>query len=347
MSVAEAPDLDSFPEAEVVPFPVGSVSPAITSIATVLVAGAVPSLVVGADRLVKFMTEEARRLLGVTGEDPVNVADVESRTGLRIGDLSESATASIHLQDRGLTFTLVPLSGASGAVLIFRESENRSENQTSFVSFLQETILSPLRSVREMVYEVTSVVDPDPRWIECASTIEQILSSLEMAPQVREPAPALDTAPVIEVLQSVATRFRLFADLKGISVQVDAPGVDEPFAQHAQLNDALSVLVDNSIHYLPGGGQIVIGARRMEHKGLPLLLFFVMDNGPVVPEALRAQLFDAAFAWDPLSSERSGRALFRVRDFAVANGGSVWVESRSGKACTFFLRVRPNARSHA
>jgi hypothetical protein len=65
--------------------------------------------------------------------------------------------------------------------------------------------------------------------------------------------------------------------------------------------------MDNSMHYVPPGGQVVIGVRWMEHKGKPLLLFFVMDN------------------------------------FAVAHEGSVWVESKTGKACTFFMRVRPDS----
>jgi signal transduction histidine kinase len=101
--------------------------------------------------------------------------------------------------------------------------------------------------------------------------------------------------------------------------------------------------MDNSMHYVPPGGQVVIGVRWMEHKGKPLLLFFVMDNGPVVPETLRQAIFEPGFAWNPSATQRSGRALFKVREFAVAHEGSVWVESKTGKACTFFLRVRPDS----
>lgn len=343
---AAAPHLESFPEAAVLPFRVESASPAITSIANVLIAGAVPALVVGTDRTVKFMTDEARLLLEVTGTDPGTIREVETRTGLHIGELSVPATAAVRLHDRNLIFTLVPLSGgASGAVLIFREAERLNDTQASFVSFLKETIFSPLKSMREAMIEASSSREHNPLWMDSASTIEQILSSLEMAPQVKEPAPEAPTPRVVEVLRSVATRFRSHADLKKISLQVDAPELEEQFPHHVQLGDALSVLVDNAIHYVPEGGQVVIGLRLMEHKGLPLLLFFVMDNGPMVPEELRAPIFDPSFAWDPTAPGRSGRALFRVRDFAVANGGSVWVESKSGKACTFFLRVRPINRA--
>ena len=146
-----------------------------------------------------------------------------------------------------------------------------------------------------------------------------------------------------EVIRGVADRFRSFGELKGITLQIDVPDLEERFTGAEQLREALSTLMDNALHYVPPGGQVVLGVRWMEHKGKPLLLFFVMDNGPIVPEALRGAIFEPNFAWNPASIERTGRGLFKVREFAVAHEGSVWAESKSGKACTFFLRVRPDS----
>ena len=53
-AVAQA--IDVFPKAPIVPFPVESTSPAITSIAGVLVAAGVAAIVLGSDRNVKFAT---------------------------------------------------------------------------------------------------------------------------------------------------------------------------------------------------------------------------------------------------------------------------------------------------
>jgi sensor histidine kinase regulating citrate/malate metabolism len=80
----------------------------------------------------------------------------------------------------------------------------------------------------------------------------------------------------------------------------------------------------------------------MEHKEKPLLLFFVMDTGPLVSEHLRQVIFEPGFVCNPAASERTGRDLYKVRDFAITHAGSVWVDSKSGKTCTFFLRVRPD-----
>jgi signal transduction histidine kinase len=147
---------------------------------------------------------------------------------------------------------------------------------------------------------------------------------------------------VTDTVRRVADQFRAHADLKGIQLQVDVQELEERFGDHHQLSQALFALMENALHYVPSGGQVVIGVRWMEHKGKPLLLFFVMDNGPIVPEELRTAIFEPSFVWSPSSSERTGRGLFKCREFAVAHSGSVWVESKTGKACTFFLRVRPD-----
>ena len=330
---------EEFPKAPVLHFPVESASPAITSVANVLIAGGVAAIVIGPDRTVKFVTDEAKKLFGVAQADLASVRQIEMIAGTHIGELSVPASVGLRINDRNTLFTLVPISGgASGAVLVFREAEPIQVTHGSFSSFVRETVFTPLRALRETLRAASG----SPLFYDAAATIDQILSSLEMAPEVKD-EPAKRSPKVTETIQSVADRFRSFAELKGINVQVDVPDLEERFANAEALREALGVLMDNSMHYVPPGGQVVIGVRWMEHKGKPLLLFFVMDNGPIVPEALRPAIFEQGFTWNPAARERTGRSLFKVREFAVAHGGSVWAESKSGKACTFFLRVRPDS----
>src|SRR4051812_9110497 len=51
-------EIDPFPKAPILPFPVESASPAITSVANVLIAAGVASIVLGPDRAVKFVTSQ-------------------------------------------------------------------------------------------------------------------------------------------------------------------------------------------------------------------------------------------------------------------------------------------------
>ena len=332
--------LDAFPKAPVLPFPVESASPALTSVVSLLIAAAVPAVLLGSDRSVKFVSDDATKLFNAAPSDMKSVKFIEQSIGIRVGELSVPATSGVHIGGRNVLYSLVPLSGgASGAVLVFRPAV---ESHASFATYVRETVFGPLRALHDSLVAAFRMRGNDPFLGDSADTVEQILGALELAPEVEEQSPAKREPSVTDIVRRVADRFVPFADLKNVQMQVDAQDLEERFSDHEQLSDALGILMDNAMHYVPAGGQVVIGVRWMEHKGKPLLLFFVMDNGPMVPENLRQSIFEPDYVWQPSSPDRTGRSLFRAREFAVAHAGSVWVESKTGKACTFFLRVRPD-----
>ena len=334
---------DPFPKAPVVPFPVESASPAITSVVNLLVAAGGASILIGPDRSVKFVSDDAKKLFDATHAELAQLPAIETKAGIRVGDLSVPATAGVRVGNRNFIYTLVPMSGgASGAALVFRHTDPMNEAHASFVTYVRETVFGPLRALRDSL-DSASRTKNDHFLADATSSLDQVLSSLELAPEVEEASFAVRPVPTVtEVVRRVAERFRAHADLKGIRLDVDVQDLEERFSDHEQLADSLAILMENALHYVPASGQVVIGVRWMEHKGKPLLLFFVMDNGPVVPEPLRQTIFEPSFTWSPSSPDRTGRGLFKTREFAVAHAGSVWVESKTGKACTFFLRVRPD-----
>ncbi|HYM59794.1 MAG TPA: ATP-binding protein [Thermoanaerobaculia bacterium] len=336
-------DYDAFPEAPIVPFPVESASLAITSIVNVLAASGVPSVVVGPDRTVKFVSHEATRLFQTSQPELMDLRNIESVIGQRVNDISVGTTSAIRIGQRAVIYSLVPLSGgAGGAVLVFRPAAALSEADTSFIAYMREAALAPMKALRDSLIYKAASGRSDPILLEAAGTIDTVLSSLELAPDDEQRSPGPRPIPTVsEVVKQVADRFVSFAELKSIQLQVDAPEIEGRFRDHESLADALGILMDNALHYVPPSGQVVAGVRMMEHKGKPLILFFVMDNGPMVHEDFRQKIFDPGFVWNPSASERTGRSLSRCREFALAHGGQVWVESKTGKACTFFLRVRP------
>ncbi len=338
-SVSAAVAVETFPKSPVVPFPMESVTPAITSVAHVLVAAAIPALVVGPDRSVKFMTEELKKLFGLTASDPHALKKIEEIGAMTIGTLSTADSKTLQIRERKMQFSQVPLTGgASGAVLIFRPLEAIADSHSSFASFVRETVLQPLRALRDSLRSAHGELDPS-LVRDGTATLDQVLSSLQMAPGVEELPPAAHLPRVIEVVEAVVQRYVPFVEMNGVRLQANVPELDDHFRDHDQLADALSVLLDNSMHYVRSNGHVVIGVRAMEHKEKPILLFFVMDNGPLVPEHLRHLIFESGFVWNAAAHERSGGGLSKVREFAVAHGGSVWVDSKTGKTCTFFLRV--------
>jgi signal transduction histidine kinase len=335
--------VDPFPKAPVVPFPVESATPAITSVVHILVAAGVASILIGPDRNVKFVSDEAKRVFDASQAELNSLSFVEGRAGIRVGNLSVPTSAGVRVGNRNFIYTLVPMTGgASGAVLVFRPTDPMNEAHASFVTYVRETVFGPLRGLRDSL-RAAAEAKRDHFLADSAAGLEQVLDSLELAPEVKEESYAVRPVPTVtDVVRRVADRFRAHADLKGIVLQIDSQDLDERLDDHEQLADALAILMENALHYVPAGGQVVIGVRWMEHKGKPLILFFVMDNGPLVPEELRTAIFEPSFVWTPGSVERTGRGLFKCREFAMAHSGSVWVESKTGKACTFFMRVRPD-----
>lgn len=209
------------------------------------------------------------------------------------------------------------------------------------LEFLRETVIHPLRSLGQSLEASSKKRGTDPILRDAASTIEQALSSLELSPDLGGGATdASEDLTIAGILENVRSRFLPLATQKQISLTIDASsGGDRKFVAPGALGEALATYVENSLRYTPIGGQSVLGVREMEHKGNPIHLFFVMDNGPVVPDEYREAIFSPGFVWDPASSVRTGRDLAQCRRFATKHGGKAWVESRTGRACTFYLSV--------
>lgn len=337
--------LDPFPKAPIVPFPVESTSPAITSLCDVLTAAHVAAIVVGTDRAVRFVSPDAREVLGAGEDDPINLRTIEVLTGVPIGNLQERSASLIRLGNRVVRFSLVPLSGSAGGAVLIYAPQSVPGEQTPYSAYVRETVLMPLRSLHDALVANGSEISVE----DTIGTLDQVLSSLELASNVEEPAQTRQTQVaerVSTILNQVSSRYAEDATRRGVTMQVDVPaGLQETFQDVVRLAVSVESLVQNALHYVPAGGQVVLGARVMEHKGSSLLLLFVMDNGPIVPEEYRKTIFDPGFVWDSREPVRTGKDLAKVKQFAADHGGQVWVESKSGRACTFFIRIRPDSES--
>src|SRR5438876_8287788 len=87
-AAAAAALIDDFPKAAVVPFPIEASSPAITSLANVLVAAGAAAVVFGADGAVKFVTDEMRTVFNAPQADLSSISHVERLASIKIGDFA-------------------------------------------------------------------------------------------------------------------------------------------------------------------------------------------------------------------------------------------------------------------
>jgi signal transduction histidine kinase len=110
------------------------------------------------------------------------------------------------------------------------------------------------------------------------------------------------------------------------------------FGDHRRLEQALLNLVSNAQRFAPDGGTITI---RVEEHGLTTS-WSVTDEGPGIPEADQARLFERFFVGrTDRSGIRDGIGLGLPTALAIAqaHGGGIEVRSAVGEGSTFTLVV--------
>lgn len=313
----------AFPKAPIVPFPIESTSLALTSIYEILSSAEVPTVLLGSDRKVRFASDDAKEILGIRASDPVTVEEVQKVLGLKLPEPDTSLFTQTTVHDTRLNVSVIPLSGgAAGTAILLRPDQHPPGPDL-------ESLRAPLTAIRREIGGIAQV----PRSI--IQRLDDVISRMGSSTR---------GASIRSIYDRLSAEFAEEASSRKIRLQVDAPETGDTWGDAAGLQEALRVLLRNSLQYVPRGGQIVVGLRFLEHQGEANMLFFVMDNGPVVPEELREPIFRDGYAAEPGSSKRSGNDLAICRRFAERHQGQAWVESRTGKACTFFIRVKPDVQ---
>lgn len=142
--------------------------------------------------------------------------------------------------------------------------------------------------------------------------------TVALAPWLQE---RLDT--VRPVAQARGVRLVLRGD-------VSADAVFDPL--HAAR--AIDNLLDNAVRHAPAGGEAVLSAQVNPARARCILT--VEDNGPGVPDHLRAQLFEP-FATGRADGNGLGLAL--AREVALAHGGELHYAPREGGGARFILEL--------
>ena len=108
--------------------------------------------------------------------------------------------------------------------------------------------------------------------------------------------------------------------------------MDPHLVVHALVN-----LLDNAIKYGPDGGAVTI-AVTADHENARIV---ITDEGPGIEPRHRSRVFERFYRVDGSSRARegSGLGLSLVRHIAMAQGGSIRLESDTGKGCAFILSL--------
>ena len=90
----------------------------------------------------------------------------------------------------------------------------------------------------------------------------------------------------------------------------------DPFLLREMLNN----LLDNAVRYTQPGGQVTVRVTRRTRRAIVLS---VEDNGPGIPDAERARVFERFYRVLGTGAEGCGLGLAIVREIAQSHGGEV------------------------
>ncbi|MEO6462043.1 MAG: hypothetical protein ABIP29_03120, partial [Candidatus Eisenbacteria bacterium] len=219
---------DPFPKAPVVPFPRESTTIGLTSMYDVLVSAGIPSALISGDRSVKFVSPPAQELLGLSADDNVSLKQLEMLLGFSVPDSGQTFSLTVMLQGKKTNITVVPLSGgAGGHVVILKHDVDTEASDTALMTFVREAVTAPLGALQAAL-AAAALRRKDPMLQDAVNTIDQILSSLELAPRSEMPPLVISKGrakheEISHVLQRLVDNYKSLAEIKGIQLQIDSP----------------------------------------------------------------------------------------------------------------------------
>ena len=267
--------------------------------------------------------------------------------GQRIDDLGkQSIRLAIGLDALSVLLTVL------AALLVYRFMrrytrlvEDRAEELELFAGRVAHDVLSPLGAASlALSYLSEKARFDDPRAgrmltlgrrsIERTRLIADDL--LEFASAGARPDPAA-RADVRVVVAAVLDEARGLAEQRQIALVVDGVDVGSVRCSQGILSSLVSNLVRNAVKYVGvgPGKRVIVRARRQG----PFTRIEVEDNGPGLPEAMEAAVFQPYVRVPGNDQPGIGLGLATVKRIAEAHGGRVGVRSVVGGGCRFAFEL--------
>jgi two-component system OmpR family sensor kinase/two-component system sensor histidine kinase BaeS len=228
-------------------------------------------------------------------------------------------------------------------------ADQQRRNLTADVAHELRTPLHILRGNLEGLQD--GVYQPTPEHIEAMLDETQMLARLVDDLQTLSLAEAgqlhlkLEPLDINELLMDVATSFSGQMDAAGIDLQVKPQGTSQDLiisGDVERLDQVFSNLMGNALRHTPKGGSIMLTAESTP-KGVRIL---VRDTGEGIPPEDLPYIFDRFWRGDKSRQRKSGAGsglgLAIARQFVVAHGGQITVESQPGVGTTFAIDLPKN-----
>jgi signal transduction histidine kinase len=139
-----------------------------------------------------------------------------------------------------------------------------------------------------------------------------------------------------DLVQDVFQKFELAAEARGVRLTAgfdrELPPVE---ADVGMIERVLTNLLDNAIRHSPSGGTVDVRMTAMDGAAVVT----VSDEGPGIPEPLRAALFTRPSAWRWDRAQAGGLGLLTVHRILALHGCDIRLDPRPNRGAVFVFRL--------
>jgi signal transduction histidine kinase len=126
---------------------------------------------------------------------------------------------------------------------------------------------------------------------------------------------------------------------KNIQVTDHTPEDIMVFVDYAHFDFIIRNLLANALKYTNKNGHVTITADTVSNPGFTI--FAVTDDGIGMSKETQHKLFSLVNSNEGTASEKgNGIGLMLCKEFAIKNGGDIWLQSEEGKGTTFYFSVK-------
>ena len=264
-------------------------------------------------------------------------------------------TRSIQRMGRGDLSVRVPEKG-TGELRRLSETFNamsekldlldKSRNQ--FVSNASHELKTPLTTMKilieSMIYQPNMDSELHSEFLTDINKeidrLNLIISDLLTLVSVDSKTMRLNREPfsLAQLVTDTAHRLAPVASTRRQEIKLQLADRCEMFADSAKLTQVVYNLMDNALKYTQEGGVIRI---RLIRSGRDAILS-ISDNGPGIPKADQAHIFDRFYRVDKARDRATGGTglgLSIVHQMVLMHGGTISVDSEEGHGTTFTLEL--------
>ena len=225
--------------------------------------------------------------------------------------------------------------------------------KSAFVTIVSHELRTPLTSIKGLVENMLQELT-GPLNDKQTHYLSRILLNAERLTRILNEV--LDLSKIeagkMEILRRSMSLHEIFADLlegfqplaqlKSISMEVTpTEGMPTVHADRDKLYEVLANLLDNAIKFTPTGGRVQIGAQILDSRYIKV---GVSDTGCGISEEHLMKIFDKFYRVQSSSEHVAGAGLGLAitRGLVELHGGTIAVESASGKGSHFYFTLPYN-----